>query len=79
MAKEREVTMKHKRGKGRKPRRLQKVFKLKSGSGKFMLTGKPAGWGNQAMVPLAVKRAEWITKAYEDRMKARVKRARRGG
>ena len=59
--------MKYKKGKGRKIRRLQKCFKLKTGGGKFSFSGKGANWGNQSFVPLAIPRAKWIEEMRSQR------------
>jgi len=46
--------MKYKMGKkGKKAKKLHKVWGRKTGSGKFSFSGKASNWGNQSMVPLA--------------------------
>jgi len=57
--------VKYKRGKERKVRRQQKVFKMKRGGSSFTFSGKSSSWGSQSMVPLAVARPKWIEKAYK--------------
>jgi len=47
--------MKYKMGKkGRKVKKLRKVWGRKTGSGKFSFSGKSSNWGNQSMVPASV-------------------------
>lgn len=50
--------MKYKPGKGRKPRRQQKVYKRKTGGPKFLLQGKPIAPSPIAMMMGLTKPAD---------------------
>ena len=41
--------MKYKKGKGRKVRRQQKVYKFKKGGSKFTFSAKSSNWGSQSI------------------------------